>query len=461
MTKNTFDIGVADEIKHLSPDEIEELYQKYLDGEKNAVLINDYKINITPNKLIKVLPPIMLNETRCPYCDLPMFKKRRSKSAASRDTPPIECYECSHKILPNQSWGRMQQCGCEECVVTRKHQQFEVRRGKRELVRGLYSIDDKEPIHYSELTFFNKLILLTIFMMQTDEDFEYILSLDDPSRTAPLSPTDKMDIDCLRELFNCSAIIIDPESGIEAFDEGADFKSFHINRVRWLPNITLDGVERAKLNVVYKEIYRELQNRVQPIWEKELYKILFRIAGEELLQYIHIKSEELNVAFSAENKTRDVIEELLHHFSVSEIYCFVKNAVESAHIYYSKGHAKSKKHAANTIPNKMLYLGERAVNEGWNTYKYSRDRRAPRSYISKIFYDSFLQDEDAGFNKVPEEYWNLELFPKYFCTDEDSNESDLCCSECSSTSVSVQMTDVYLVVTCKDCRYFKEFTPST
>ena len=43
MSEETFEIEVADEIKHLSSNEIEELYQKYLEGEKNSVLIKDYR----------------------------------------------------------------------------------------------------------------------------------------------------------------------------------------------------------------------------------------------------------------------------------------------------------------------------------------------------------------------------------------------------------------------------------
>lgn len=57
MSEEVLEINIANAIKHLSLDEIEELYQRYLDGEKNSVLIEDYKININPNKLIKVLPP--------------------------------------------------------------------------------------------------------------------------------------------------------------------------------------------------------------------------------------------------------------------------------------------------------------------------------------------------------------------------------------------------------------------
>lgn len=460
MSEELIDIDVADEIKHLSSTEIEDLYQKYLDGEKNSVLIKEYKIDINPNKLITVLPPKKLDDTLCPYCDVPMFTKRRSKSASSWDIPPIECYECDHKIFSEKHSFRRQLCNCQECINIRRQEKIEAERERREKIREKYSIDDREAIEYSELNFFHKLVLLTLFRMQTDEDFEYILSLDDPSRVESLCPTDQMDLECLKELFSCGAIIIDPESRVEAFVEDEDFNSFYLSRIRWIPNVTLDGLERADLNEIYKEIYNEIKSGIQAQWEKEIFKTLFRIAREEVLKYVHVRADELNVDFTAENKTREVVNQLLQNFSVSEIYYFVKKSVENAHIYYSKGYANNKKHAANTIPNKILSLGERALSEGWNTYKYSRDSRAPRSYISMIFYDFFLQDEDSGFSKAPGKHWEQELFPRNFCENIGSDQNALSCSKCESENVEVKMVENGLEMTCKDCGSIDQFTPS-
>ena len=460
MSAEKPEIEVAEEIKHLSSNEIEELYQKYLEGEKSSVLIEHYKIDINPNKLIKVLPPKKLDDTLCPYCDMPMFTKRRSKSASSSNISPIECLNCDHKVFSEKFGYHRQQCECENCVIIRRQQKFRAEKEKRDKIRDIYDLEHRKPIDYSELSFFNKLILFILFRMQTDEKFEYILSLDDLFRTQSLSPTSQMDIECLKELFSCSALLVDPDSRLEAFDEDEEFKSFDIYKVRWIPNVTFDAVKRAGLNEVYNQIYKELKNGIQPQWEKEIFNTLFRIAREEVLQYVRLKTNELNINFSAENKTREVVNQLLQSFSVSEIYYFVKKSVENAHIFYSKGCANNKKHAANTIPNKILSLGERAINEGWNTYKYSRDSRAPRSYISQVFYDFFLQDEDAGFYKSPGKHWEQELHPRYFCESEPGRNSELCCSHCKSVNLVVQMVNDVLEVSCKDCGSIEQFTPS-
>lgn len=454
------DIEIAGEIRHLSSVEIEELYQKYLSGEKNSVLIRDYRIDIAPNKLIKILPPIKVDGTLCPYCGVTMFTKRRGKSASTWDVPPIECHECDHKVFSEKASFRRQMCNCQKCVSIREQQKVEAETERVEKIRAKYAICNREVIEYSELNFFHKLVLLTLFRMQTDEDFDYILSLDDPSRVESLSPTSQMDMECLKELFSCGAIIIDPESRVEAFVEDEDFNSFYLNRVRWIPNVALDGFERAALNEIYKEIYNEIKSGIQGQWESEIFKTLFRIAREEVLQYVHVRADELKIDFTAENKTREVVSQLLQSFSVSEIYYFVKKSVENAHIYYSKGYASNKKHAANTIPNKILSLGERALNEGWSTYKYNRDSRAPRSYISMVFYDFFLQENDSGFSKAPGKHWEQELFPRNFCENIGSDKHNLSCSQCDSKNVEAKMVEYGLEVSCKSCGNVDQFAPS-
>lgn len=449
---------IANEIKHLSHSEIEDLYRKYLEGTKNSALIEEYKIDIDPNKLIRILPPITLEDSLCPYCKTPMFKNRRSKSGI--DSNPIECYTCDHKISPYQGSFNFRSCSCKNCLSIKEQERINTEEKKRSIIRNKYSLKDIQPIHYEKLNFFHKLVLLTLFRMQTNEEFNYILSLDDPSRTESLSPTEQMDIECLKDLFNIGALAIDPESRIDAFLEEEEFNSFYLTGTRWIPNVTLNGIKRADLPELYNETYNELSEGINPDWATDIFNTLFKISREEVLKYVYIKTDELRIDFTAENKTREVVNQLLHNFSVSEIYYFVQKSVENAHIYYAKGYANNKKHAANTIPNKILSLGERAQNEGWNTYKYSRDSRANRSYLSKIFYDFFLRDEDSGFNKSPGKQWEQELYPRYFCDKDTATKRKLKCTQCNSEHVEITMRNQSLEVECQDCGQTNEFIQS-
>ncbi|WRH94501.1 hypothetical protein RCC30_12050 [Pseudomonas fluorescens] len=69
----------AQEIRHLSEEQVEALYQRYLNGEKTADLIAEYKLADTVRSVLKVLPPIVSADLRCPYCDLPMWMRRPAR----------------------------------------------------------------------------------------------------------------------------------------------------------------------------------------------------------------------------------------------------------------------------------------------------------------------------------------------------------------------------------------------
>ncbi len=460
MSNKTKSRQIADEFKHLSHNEIEELYIKYLAGEKNSVLIEYYKINIIPNKLIKLLPSKILYETLCPYCEIAMFTKRQSKSSSSLSTPPIECYECNHKIYSEYLKYRHKICECNSCVKLRIQQKLTEERKKRNEILEKFNIYNIKAKNYTELSLIDKIFLLTLLRRQTDENFKYISSLYDFLAIEPLSPTHIMDINLLTRLYKSNIIIIDHNSEIDAFIESEELNSFYIDKVRWIVNISLNGVNRSELNEIYQYIYNELKSGIQAEQEEEVLQIIFKIPCEEVLQYIHMRADELKVDFTAEKKTREVVNQLLQKFSVSEIYYFAKKSIENAHLYYSKGLTNGKKHAANTIPNKILSLGERALNENWNTYKYNRDSRVPRSYISKVFYDFFLQDEDAGFYKAPGKYWKQELLSKYFSKSNLVGVDSLYCNQCKSNVVTTEMTGSNLEVTCKSCGNITTFTPN-
>ncbi|KRG32458.1 MULTISPECIES: hypothetical protein [unclassified Psychrobacter] len=451
-------VAIADEVKHLTDSDIEELYQRYLNGEKNSALIADYEIDINPNKLIKVLPPQQLLDTVCPYCQIPMYVKRKSKSHSSWKNNPIECYKCAHKIFASSNSCYQEYCECSKCLDLKRQKAIDDVNKKREIIAESHCLQKFSPIDYECLTFTEKLILLTLFRIQTDEDFGHILSLDNPLRIRLFTPSSSMDEGYIDRLYRSNILLIDPLSSIDAFPDENPAKSYYQRKVQWIVNVSLDGENRNQLSEIYNKIYFDIKNDITPEWENELFELLLKISVEEVLQYLYIKIEELNVIFVAEKKTREITEQLLIDFSVSEIYYFVKKAVEDAHIFYTKGFASSRKHAGNIIPGKMLSLGERALKENWETYKYNRDSRAPRSYLSQMVFDFLLNGEDAGFNKAIGKYWEQEISPKYFPTNESNKENNLYCIKCNSKNVQINMIDSKLSLDCKDCGFKKGYT---
>ena len=200
-------LELANEISHLTVDDIEMIYKRYLSGEKNSDLVKEYELDINPNKLIKILPPQILMDQVCPYCDVPMYKKRESKSQSSWNKPPIECLQCEHKIHQTSRF-RPDNCSCQNCEVARIESQVRAEEEKRKILVDKYDPEKRVTISYSELSFTDKLLLLTLFRMQTDGNFDHIIALNDPAKTDIFTPTSDMSIECLKELFDKRAIIV-------------------------------------------------------------------------------------------------------------------------------------------------------------------------------------------------------------------------------------------------------------
>ncbi|MBL0451336.1 hypothetical protein [Aeromonas caviae] len=435
---------LAKEISHLSSEDIEVLYKKYLDGEKNSDLVKEYKIDVKPNNLLKILPPRILIDQSCPCCNIPMYKKRDSKNQSSWQRPPIECFNCEHKIYNENRFIEIN-CSCKHCEQVKFEEQEAADKIKRKVIEDKCNPDIIKPTIYSELNFSCKLSLLTLFIMQTEEEFDRILPLNYLTKSKLFTPTDEMSDECLRVLADVQAIIVDPQSDLRAFPEGHDCYTINFGDVKWISNVAFHSENRAPLKDVYNKIYDELSNGVQAQWESEIYNIIFKIAREEVLQYMALKADELKMPISATNKTPAVVNQLLRNFSVQEIYYFVRKSVEDAQLYYAKNGTISKKQASNIIPNKMLSLGERALNEKWETYKSNRNSKSPRSAISEVFYDFFLRDKDAGFVKAPGKYWEQELYPQRFSSRESGNIPESCddniffCNDCGSNTVKTKM----------------------
>lgn len=462
MSEKSLKKSISLKIQHLSENQIEELYSRYMNGEKNSVLIEEYSIDVNPSALINIFPPIVHDDKICPYCRIPMISKRKSKSSYSGDTPPINCTICGHHEYSDESryyWNK--ECNCNQCRQLKKSQEEEKQSQIKRIIHEEYSITNQQVYLYSNMSFSDKVLLFTLLRLQTEESFGYIKALDEP-KTALFCPTREMDIEVLQSLFKKRIILVNPDSQIDAFKPDENYKSFFVNKVQWLPNVSIKGELRSDLSEIYNQLYDELFDSIQNGWSKDIRELIFRIAREEVLQYLYMRTDELRVSFSAENKTREIVRKLLEDFSVSELYYFVKKAVENAHIFYSKGHAKNKRHAANTIPNKMMSLGERALNEGWDPYQYGRDSRSPRSAASEVLFDFVLKDEDSGFSKSPGKHW-LELQLNVFTAfgSKSSPNDDMKCLFCGSKNIHTTFSHSVVLMSCHDCGRHKEFTDSS
>ncbi|MGJ7515383.1 hypothetical protein ACSFE6_13760 [Pseudomonas baetica] len=448
----------AAEISHLSEQQVEEIYQRYLDGEKSAALISEFKIPGYVHSLLKVLPPIISKELTCPYCELPMWARRHAKGTPVSIRQPFKCVRCDHCHIAT-GHGRQKRCLCTECSRVRQLEIAEqANRERRELEKRYGTLSP--PVSFETLSFIQKLVLLALLDDGSAAGDESIASLDAVSRGEPLSSCARTSEELIKDLHEQGVLSVDPESDSRAFDRSSGCVISNFFAVRWLANVALEPGIRSARDSLYTALYRELSATVQPAWKGDLYALMFRLAREESLQYIHVLANEVNFVFSAEGSAKTVIGQLLQNFSVSHIYYFARLAVKNAAHFYATGNSRGRAHASNTIPRSMLRTSQDALARDWRKTAY-RDSRVPQSALQRLLYDVVLKDSGAGFSKSPGLYWRDELIPRFFSDGMANNDPtghlELFCRECDSRNIDAQMDKLTVQTMCYDCATVSRF----
>ena len=126
-------------INHLSSNEKEELYERYIQHETISTLITEYQIDVSPALFYKIFSPIEHNSDKCSSC--------RSESIISK-RPTKNGYK---------GWYHLDlictACGSVE-TVAQKLQRLDVEQH--------YATDEYRPIELSSLTFSDRIYLLTL-----------------------------------------------------------------------------------------------------------------------------------------------------------------------------------------------------------------------------------------------------------------------------------------------------------
>jgi hypothetical protein len=255
-------------------------------------------------------------------------------------------------------------------------------------------------------------------------------------------------------------LVVATDSDIKAFNRTDGCSIADYSAVRWLPNVALDGALRSPRDSLYLMLYQELSGSVQPTWKSELYALIFALARQESIQYIHVLANEVSFAFTAEARAEAVVGQLLQDFSVSQLYYFARLAVKSAAHFYATGNSKGRNHASNTIPRNMLGTAQDALKRNWRKNAH-RDSRVVQSAMHRLLYDIVLKDSGAGFSKSPGMYWRDELVPQFFsgaAFDSDLvGHLQLFCRECDSSNIDASMDKLTLQMQCYDCSTISKF----
>jgi hypothetical protein len=430
-------------LAHLSAEQIEALYSEYIGGEKIALLLERYAIDIAPSSLIKAFPPVPCAELQCPYCEVHLYERRKSRSAYSWNDNLAYCPNCAHRhYFPGRNqWQR--ECACPPCLAARERARQAKAIEQRRRIKEHWSLAKRLPVPLRTLSITRQLQLLAVLEIRMDTQRSCILAADKNTGDGCISPSSNMDSSILLALHEDQILLVDPDSPLDAFSDDPTPKAWQ-NKVRWIANISLDDPQRVGVGPLYRALHKALSAGPQPQWHDEIVAAIKLLCNEEVCAYIATRCAEHGLPFEARKKATEVAAQLLDKHPVRHIWSLANTAVRGALSFVARAQV-NKRHAANTIPASMLSLSERAIREEWQFTVPSYDTHAPRSGFSQALFDVLLQQHDHGLCRKVSDY--IAELPG----NADNHGCTLFCAMCGSNLVHVQAGPRETIVNCKDC----------
>jgi hypothetical protein len=380
-------ITLSDKLAHLTTEEINELIYRYYTGAQQTELIKNFNLKVS-SKIYEFFPPEMVNE-KCEYCNEFLFIKRQSRSEINsrwyRPSTPC-CLLCGHT--------NTFQCHCLRCYEIKKENEIRENERKKQAIIQRYLAVDSTAVSIERLTLRQILFLCSLLRVGLDEDFFRIRP--GSENVDLLSPTKSYTKSMLEELYNSGLILVHPSSSINAFEE-LDFPNvFDYTKVYYQLNVTDSSSDPKKM------IELLLNPRTDQFITDLLYcyDLWSEVALEECKQYFLSEMEKVGFDFSIGEKTILVFKDLLHNFSVSQIFGIIYSSITYATRLLQEK-TLTKKHAANSVVTFCQRRGEKAIAEKWDLRSYHRNYHLPQTMVSQVLFNRILKIGDRGFYQKP------------------------------------------------------------
>jgi len=382
---------VVDPLAHLSAEQVEEVYQRYLEGEKTSDLILEFGIQTKNTSLLKLLPHIERNDLVCPHCGLFASQKRPAKNSCGNSPA---CTGCDH-VYPIY---RGDSCRCTGCMVEYLGE------ANGEGVHG--------RVIYDGLALREKIILLAALNL-TEVGSRDETSFSIHQRKVwhhRLAPTPEYRDKCIKELFDRHVILVSSDTTFDALDFYRKHDRFDF--LRWTPNVsTTDAAEFAmEFSALQFRIIHDLMHRKLEL-QSVLIELIYELAEEDLLEYVRYRVESTSLDFTAERATREVLRSLLASSSVSNIFSFIWKAVREAEDSLKNKTVNGPTHAGNKISSAIVRAAEYWESGPSKQKEYERPKQSKICQISEVVYSLILDDPDGSFKMLLPRYSSEILRP--------------------------------------------------
>lgn len=396
------EIQINPKLRHLSDAQIQTLITRYYNGEKVGTLLREYQIDCLPSQLVRLFPPVILDDQRCCYCETPMRRHWVSRGYSRYSDQNISCPSCGHRQDKNS-------CRCDNCRAERKREEQRLQASKERKIRtfcqskwpSCSSQHDAAKLNLKTAVALLSLVrtCLLVDNKSGDESLQSLLTLEALEHaTIPFTPKGNLTSDLLSVLMIEGIIGISEFSSIEAFDfENGKLADYDASKVRW--SITVQDPER-----LIEELTDIADDRTKwpDQWPAQVKDLWLEIALEECREFFRYAAQERGLPEASEKSTEAMLKDLLKDFSVAQCYRIIWGGAQQASDYLVRTGC-SRQHAANYTVGCCQRWSDRARAEGWEVKLFKRNFNLPRSALSHTFFDLFLKVGEDGFNLAPSE----------------------------------------------------------
>ena len=402
-------------LEHLSQEDLVSLMQEYYSGIPNKQLIEKY--NLPKNQgIYKFFPEFERKDLECPYCHVPMYSKRASKTERNirgqEYEPDAKCHNCGHQIFASRSHGyRELECRCPNCQQKKEE---EIAR-KEKAVQQFCAQKNQDPLRKeSALSFRDRVLLGGVLLSQTDINANYIAS--ETKLIKKFSPeyrdqSIRYPLVCWY-LFkkNPDIFIAQDKVPIDAFEwkDGKDFDSFDTSEIPYI--ISLDA--KSYTDICFNSFFTvaDIDAALQ-FW--------YEIAIEECLEYLSVLIDRFPgfPELEVNDKMRLTLHNMLEQSSVSQIFYLLYKSLDYTSRMYAEGKMRKTNIPAAAVTSAATSQ-KRYLANNWSIPEYHRTKDNPVSVLSSYFFNVVLKIGDKGFSCPPSKKAILEKWSE-ITTEED------------------------------------------
>ena len=286
----------------IAEEKMAEITDLYDSGEKITNIIKKYDLKISSSQMSYFLPK-METEYNCPYCQIPMLRKR-TREKGWYYAPEIKCDKCGH--VYNSGY---KECDCLNC----QKRKIQLQEEKKQIIYRNYSaLIPEERVGFGDLGFEQQCWVYLLYC-ETDKykDLNYLENNVITSNTI---------LNVIDKLRSASLLYVSPDSPISAFQE-SDFPfKYYPSRVNYV--IPVSFTEEEERMICNRTFYAD------EVSEEEVKSVLYELMYEDLLDEFEKLLAKRNISFEPTNKQLKDFRELLYELSYTQIrYLCYKVAV--------------------------------------------------------------------------------------------------------------------------------------